>query len=216
MNGVVSTSMREMGIVYKLNFGVALPEVREIASSHTPDPELGAALWKEDVRELKILATFLQPADDLTEEMAWQWVKEIPYLEIAEQCSRNLFWKLSFAGRWVTELVKADLKEYAFARTVAFLVWTELFKHGVSLSDEVLKVFSKEAMQTVTASDEVCPLMERMAAVTAMKLYGRQSREQAQAVLDWVKGNADFLASARGQEIFDDLHFEFEFSGLLD
>ena len=30
MNGVISTSMREKGIVYKLNFGVPLPEIKQI------------------------------------------------------------------------------------------------------------------------------------------------------------------------------------------
>ena len=61
MNGVISTSMREKGIVYKLNFGVPYPEIKEIARKHKPNGELAAALWKEDIREFKILATFLQP-----------------------------------------------------------------------------------------------------------------------------------------------------------
>ena len=50
MNGVISTSMREKGIVYKLNFGVPLPEIKQIATMHKPDSELAAALWKEDSR----------------------------------------------------------------------------------------------------------------------------------------------------------------------
>ena len=37
MNGVISTSMREKGIVYKLNFGVPLPEIKQIATTHKPD-----------------------------------------------------------------------------------------------------------------------------------------------------------------------------------
>ena len=35
MNGVISTSMREKGIVYKLNFGVPLPEIKQIATTHS-------------------------------------------------------------------------------------------------------------------------------------------------------------------------------------
>ena len=91
MNGVISTSMREKGIVYKLNFGVPYPEIKEIARKHKPNGELAAALWKEDIREFKILATFLQPAETLPLDEAKRWVKEIPYLEIAEHCCRNLF-----------------------------------------------------------------------------------------------------------------------------
>ena len=82
MNGVISTSMREKGIVYKLNFGVPYPEIKEIARKHKPNGELAAALWKEDIREFKILATFLQPAEKLPLEEAKRWVKEIPYLAL--------------------------------------------------------------------------------------------------------------------------------------
>ena len=52
MNGVISTSMREKGIVYKLNFGVPYPEIKEIARKHKPNGELAAALWKEEIVEL--------------------------------------------------------------------------------------------------------------------------------------------------------------------
>ena len=96
MNGVISTSMREKGIVYKLNFGVPYPEIKGIARKHKPNGELAAALWKEDIREFKILATFLQPAETLPLDEAKRWVKEIPYLEIAEHCCRNLFVHLPY------------------------------------------------------------------------------------------------------------------------
>ena len=49
MNGVISTSMREKGIVYKLNFGVPYPEIKGIARKHKPDGELAAALKKTSV-----------------------------------------------------------------------------------------------------------------------------------------------------------------------
>ena len=46
MNGVASTSMREAGIGYKLNFGVGLPQLKEIASETGKDPELAVELWR--------------------------------------------------------------------------------------------------------------------------------------------------------------------------
>ena len=126
-----STSMREKGIVYKLNFGVPYPEIKEIARKHKPNGKLAAALWKEDIREFKILATFLQPAEKLPLEEAKRWVKEIPYLEIAEHCCRNLFVHLPYMEDFTFDLV-AD-KKNEFARTVAFLTWTENFKRGGEL-----------------------------------------------------------------------------------
>ena len=50
MNGVVSTSMREKGLAYKLNFGVSYPEIKQIAMQQQPDADLANALWQEDCR----------------------------------------------------------------------------------------------------------------------------------------------------------------------
>ena len=37
MNGAVSQSMREKGLVYKLNFGVELPRIKAIAGEYEKD-----------------------------------------------------------------------------------------------------------------------------------------------------------------------------------
>ena len=106
MNGVTSTSMREKGIVYKLNFGVSYPDIKEIARTHEPNAELASALWKEDIREFKILATLLCPADTFPREEAKRWVEEIPYLEIAEHCARNLFAHLPYKEDLLIKQIK--------------------------------------------------------------------------------------------------------------
>ena len=59
MNGAVSQSMREKGLVYKLNFGVELPRIKMIAENYEKNHDLAQALWKEDIRECKILAGML-------------------------------------------------------------------------------------------------------------------------------------------------------------
>ena len=45
MNGAVSQSMREKGLVYKLNFGVELPRIKSIAADYGKDHALAQALW---------------------------------------------------------------------------------------------------------------------------------------------------------------------------
>lgn len=42
MNGAVSQSMREKGLVYKLNFGVELPRIKSIAAAYGERPRFGA------------------------------------------------------------------------------------------------------------------------------------------------------------------------------
>ena len=43
MNGAVSQSMREKGLVYKLNFGVELPRIKAIAETYEKRPLIGAS-----------------------------------------------------------------------------------------------------------------------------------------------------------------------------
>lgn len=107
MNGAVSQSMREKGLVYKLNFGVELPRIKGIAASYEKDHALAQALWKEDIRECKILAGLLQPVDTFLPEIADIWVDTMPTVEIAELTSMNLFQHLPYAPakafRWIAD-----------------------------------------------------------------------------------------------------------------
>ena len=84
MNGVVSQSMREKGLDYKLNFGVELPRIKSIAAAYEKSHDLAQALWKENIRECKILAGLLQPIDTFFPEIADIWVEDIRNIEIAE------------------------------------------------------------------------------------------------------------------------------------
>ena len=114
---------------------------------HEPGSDLAAALWKEDIREFKILASLLQPVDDFPFKQAEQWVKEIPYLEIAEQCSRNLFCKLPYVDNLLLGLIFNVEDEYA--RTVAYLIWMELFRVGKTVVAPVRAAFIVECMRTI-------------------------------------------------------------------
>lgn len=89
--------MREKGLVYKLNFGVELPRIKGIAAGYEKDHSLAQALWKEDIRECKILAGLLQPVESFLPEIADIWVEDIRNIEIAELTCMNLFQHLPYA-----------------------------------------------------------------------------------------------------------------------
>ena len=111
MNGAVSQSMREKGLVYKLNFGVELPRIKQIAARYEKNHELAQALWKEDIRECKILAGMLQPMDTFLPEIADIWVESIRNIEMAELASMNLFCRLPYAPQKSLQWM-ADEREY--------------------------------------------------------------------------------------------------------
>ena len=93
MNGAASQSMREKGLVYKLNFGVELPRIKEIAALFPKDHQLAQALWKEEIRECKILATLLQPIESFYPEIADIWLDLFQHLPYAPQ--KSLQWMAS-------------------------------------------------------------------------------------------------------------------------
>lgn len=96
-NGDVSEAMNKKGINYKLNWGVSLIELREIAGSMEHDHVLALKLWNKQWRETLILATLLDQPDLVTEEQMDFWTKSFENTEIAEQASSNLWVKSKFA-----------------------------------------------------------------------------------------------------------------------
>lgn len=210
MNGVISSSMREKGVNYRLNFGVAYPEIKLIAAKHKASTQLAEALWKEDIREFKILASFLQPAYELSIDRALGWVADIPYMEIAEHCSRNLFSHLPYSGRFIESLFEADRKEQ-FSRTVGFLTATEICKRNEFLSDETLDLLLKQSVNSLLLGDDT-PMSERFAALQALKFYGRQTKENGERVLRVVSQSRELAAHLEVvDEIYNELKFEFDY-----
>ena len=63
MDGVVSQNMRDRGVVYHINWGISLKHLRELSEEFTPDYHVALELWKDNVRESKIMALMLMPVD---------------------------------------------------------------------------------------------------------------------------------------------------------
>jgi hypothetical protein len=90
--------MRDKGVDYHLNWGATLPRLREKADEIGKDYHLAIALWKENVRECKILATMIMPPDEMLPEVVDIWMEQTPTIEIAEQAAFNLYQHLPYAA----------------------------------------------------------------------------------------------------------------------
>ena len=124
MDGSIAQSMRDKGLNYHLNWGATLPRLQEMAKEFGPDYDLAIALWKENVRECKILATMLMPANQILPEVVDIWMEQIPSQEIAEQVAFNLWQHLPFAPEKAYQWMASD-KEYE--QLCGFHVLTRLF-----------------------------------------------------------------------------------------
>lgn len=201
MNGVASTSMRQRGLTYKVNFGLNIQQIKDLSSRYQPDAALAATLWKEDTRELKILATLLYPVKDFNEEMANSWVTEIPNQEIREQVCLNLFQNLSYANQLALAWANSENEDI---RATGYWLLTRLFltKSANTVSTNVFSFILEDAVSNNT--------FIRNAALLALKQIGRQSREQANWILNKLsiyKEDANLI----NQEAYNSLNFEFEY-----
>lgn len=98
MDGATAASMREKGANYRLNWGATIPRLREMANEISPNYDLAIELWKENVRECKILATMIMPPKQMLSEVVDLWIEQTETLEIAEQAAFNLYQHLDYAA----------------------------------------------------------------------------------------------------------------------
>lgn len=96
-SGEVADLMKQKGIIYKMNWGVSIIDLREIAAQFEPDHLLALKLWNKKWRETMILATLIDEPKLVTEEQIDYWTKTFENTEIAEQASANLWVKTKFA-----------------------------------------------------------------------------------------------------------------------
>lgn len=149
MNGPVSHSLRAQGLGYRINFGVDQPRLIELAQTLPHEVDLAIALWKEDTRELRLLAPMLMPREAMDEELALLWVEQIRYAEEAQVMVLHLLRHLPIASALAFRLVAS---ERGMERLVAWLLLGRLFMEGhvptQRDADEVLDHLAAELRDT--------------------------------------------------------------------
>lgn len=164
MNGVASQSMRQKGSTYHVNWGIQLPQLKEMAAQYEQDSQLAVLLWKDDVRESKIMATLLMPHGEMLPDMMELWMQQTPNMEMAEMAVINLFQYAEtaplFAYRWMAS--ERELERYA-----GFLLIGRLFMQGREPNERGIQEFLDQAL-TAMEGDSM-PL--RKAAYTAVMKF---------------------------------------------
>ena len=99
MNAEVADAMRREGIIYKVNYGVSIPELKALAKPYLGDHELALELFREEIRECKLLATMIDDPELITGEQLDEWANDFTNPEIVEKVCGNLFWKTGMPYR---------------------------------------------------------------------------------------------------------------------
>jgi hypothetical protein len=162
MDGATAASMREKGLNYKLNWGATIPRLREmadeigqsLATNETLSPsanyQLAIELWKENIRECKILATMLMPPKEMLPEIADLWMEQTDTVEIAEQAVFNLYQHVDFAADkaflWLSS--EKDLPQIC-----GFHILSRLFMRKCEPTERDINEFVDQALSALQSSN---------------------------------------------------------------
>lgn len=131
MNGPVSQSMRAKGLAYKVNFGVELTRLRTLATELPHSYALAAALWKEDVRECRLLAGMVMPPEAFGADLAELWLEQMRYTEEVDATVFHLLQNEPYAGQKAFEWIAS---ERPLARYAGYQLLRRLFMRGMRLT----------------------------------------------------------------------------------
>ena len=154
MDGAVAKSMRDKGLEYHLNWGATLPRLKakaeELANSQqltaNSQYDLAIALWKENVRECKILATMLMPADKMLPEVCDIWMEQIASQEMAEQATFNLWQYLPYAPEKAYQWIASDKELYQLC---GFHLLSRLFMNGQEPNERGINEYIDQALSAL-------------------------------------------------------------------
>ena len=187
MDGAVAQSMRNKGVDYKLNWGATLPRLREKADEIGKNYDLSIALWKEDVRECKILATMVMPADVVLPEVIDIWMEQMPTQEIAEQAAFNLFQYLPYAPEKAYTWMASDKELYQLC---GFHILSRLFMNKQEPNERGINEFIDQAIVALQGGS----IPVRKAAMTCMMRFSELGLVYERIAKSALKqANLDFL-----------------------
>ena len=187
MDGSIAASMRSKGVDYKLNWGATLPRLREKADELGKNYDLAIALWKENVRECKILATMVMPADEVLPEIIDIWMEQTPTQEIAELAAFNLYQHLPYAPAKAFAWIASPEPLYQLC---GFHVINRLFMNGQEPNERGIHEFIDQALAALQG-DSVPVRKAAMAAVQRFADLGLVYERIAKSALK--QANLDFL-----------------------
>ncbi len=164
MDGSVAKSMRDKGVDYKLNWGGTLPRLQAKAAELGKNYDLAIALWKENVRECKILATMIMPADQVLPEVIDIWMEQTDTQEIAEQAAYNLYQYLPYAPEKAYTWMASEKELYQLC---GFHVLSRLFMNKQEPNERGINEFIDQALAALQGNS----LPVKKAAMSCMQRF---------------------------------------------
>lgn len=171
MNGPVSASLREKGLNYSVIYGIEWQRLVDIASQTGFNHELAQALWKEDIRECRLLAGLVQPAETFLPEIADIWIDSMHYPEEAQYTTMSIFQRMPEASTqaflWI-----ADERE--MFQLCGWLLLSRLLMRGAPLNFRSEDEFVDQAEVALHSSNLHIAVAVRNAVIKYAQIGSRE------------------------------------------
>jgi 3-methyladenine DNA glycosylase AlkD len=136
-NPVNVAGMARFGIKANNTLGISIYDLRKIAREIKKDHTLALRLWDFGIHEARILASFIDEPDKVTEAQLDAWVRDFDSWDVVDQVS-ELIAKTPYVTKKIHEWSKRDEE---FVKRAAFSLVAEIAWHDKKLADADFEQF---------------------------------------------------------------------------
>jgi 3-methyladenine DNA glycosylase AlkD len=165
-------------------FGVGLPALRSLAKRIGHDHGLAQALWKNPVREARILASLIDERERVTGNQMDRWAKSFDNWEICDQVCQNLFAQTPMALPKTVEWMR---RPEEFVKRAGFVLVAVRAVHDDRTDDQMFA----DLLPTLLAAADDDRAYVRKGASWALRQIGKRSDRLRTRVLDTVSPSVD-------------------------
>lgn len=193
MNGAVLDTFRYYGAKYGMNYGVAIHSIRDMAVEVGTDHDLAKFLYRQQVRELQIIALWIADAEQLTGSELDFWREGIVNSELAEQAAQGLLCNVEDIDSLVTAWCRGENSLVAYAALLAAARNKNVSDSAIQTS--VVEVVTLNTNNHLVAQGAVALLASVIASnkeLVASILEQLPENSTAQLVVDEIKWRLEF------------------------
>ena len=125
--------MARFGINPEKALGINIPVLRKMAKEIGKNHQLALKLWDSGIHEARILASFIDEPDKVTEKQMEKWVKDFDSWDVCDQVCSSLFDKTDFAWEKLRGFTQS---EEEFVKRTGFTLMACLAVHDKKAQDK--------------------------------------------------------------------------------
>jgi 3-methyladenine DNA glycosylase AlkD len=129
--------MARYGISTKNTLGISIYTLRKIAREIKKDHELALKLWDSGIHEARILASFIEEPEKVTDSQLERWVKDFDSWDVVDQVSELI----SKTPHVLKKIHDWSVSEAEFVKRAVFSLIAEVSWYDKRITDEEFEQF---------------------------------------------------------------------------